>query len=127
MAINNEALLTGNLGNEATFHEDKKGNLFTAFSLATTDSYKDDKNEWKNREVVWHSILTYNSKLIQLMKSLKKGVRLEVKGGLIYKDTPHKIKGGKEIKLRQASILAWAITPKPLAVKHKTQTPDLAK
>ena len=45
MAINNTTLLTGNMGSEARIIETEE-NRFAAFSLATTDSYKDENDQW---------------------------------------------------------------------------------
>ncbi|WP_317112645.1 single-stranded DNA-binding protein [Chroococcidiopsis sp. SAG 2025] len=57
MATNNLVELTGNLGSDPTVHTDRNGDEFIRFSLATTDSYKDEKTgEWEELPSVWHSI-----------------------------------------------------------------------
>lgn len=114
MAITNQTTLIGNLGREASIHEGKNERLFAAFSIATKDSFKNQKGEWQQNGTIWHSVLTFNPRLVEMMKSVKKGARLRVDGRISYKDVPFKSKEGKTIKLRQASIIAWAIEPKPL-------------
>ena len=125
MALNNRVTLTGNLGGEARIH-DKEGKLFAAFSLATRDSYKNGDEEWQEKKVVWHNVLTFNPNLVQLLKTFKKGARIEVTGALSYKQFPHKLKGGKTVNKREASVIAHKIDPKPIAKKQKASAPEPA-
>lgn len=113
MALNNVVILTGNLGGEARIL-DNNGKLFAAFSIATQDSYKDENEEYQQKESVWHNVLVFSPKLVELSKAFKKGSRLEVTGSLSYREFAHKPKGGKTIKKREASIIARKIEPKPL-------------
>lgn len=120
MALNNVVILTGNIGGEARILE-QKGKAFAAFSIATQDSYKDENEEYQTKAAIWHNVLVFSPKLVELTKAFKKGTRLEVTGSLSYREFSHKPKGGKTIKKREASIIARKIEPKPLV---KTSEPE---
>jgi single-strand DNA-binding protein len=121
MAINNTVKLTGNLGSEAKFIE-KEGNSFAVFSLATTDSYKEkDSEEWKEKETVWHDIIVFNPHLIEEVKSLKKGTRIEIVGSLSYKEHTFN-DNGKEFKRREAKIIANKLEQAPLVKKDQSKS-----
>lgn len=113
MAQNNVVILTGNTGGEARQLE-HKGKAFAAFSLATQDSYKDKDEEYQKKATIWHSVLVFSPKLVELTKAFKKGTRLEVTGSLSYREFPYKPKRGKTIMKREASIIASKIEAKPL-------------
>lgn len=85
MALNFTAILTGNMGSEAQIIEREDGSLFAAFSLATTNTYKDSKDEWQEAETQWHNILVFNPKLVKSVESLKKGTRIKLEADAYYK------------------------------------------
>ena len=113
MAINNTVTLTGNLGAEAEII-DSGSKAFAAIRLATTDSYQDkETEEWKERETVWHKVITFNPTLIELLRGLKTGSRIEVIGSLSYR--PYKVQlDGREITKQEASVIARKIDMAPL-------------
>lgn len=115
MAINNTVTLIGNMGSEADIIQ-TDSTTFAAVSIATTDSYQDDNGDWKELETIWHNVLTFNPKLIEVLKSLKKGSRLEITGSLAYR--PYTVMlDGKEITKKEASIIARKIEQAPLSKK----------
>lgn len=118
MALNNSVTLVGNITSEARIHE-KNDKLFAAFSIATKDSYKDKaSDEWKDKATEFHSVLVFKPETVQLMKSFKKGARLQVEGSISYRDFEIKVKGqAKPIKKKEATIIAHKVEPKPLARK----------
>ncbi len=124
MALNNTVTLVGNITGEARIH-DKNNKLFAAFSIATKDSYKDkDNDEWKDKKTEFHSCLVFKPETVQLMKSFKKGARLEVQGTLSYREFEIKVKGQvKPIKKKEATIIAHKIEPKPIAKKAEPASP----
>ena len=123
MAINNTAILTGNLGAEAQVIE-TGSTTFAAIRLATTDSYKDEeKGEWVELETIWHNVIAFNPKVIQVLKSLKKGSRVEVTGSLSYR--PYKVRvDEKEITKQEASIIARKVELAPLTKKQEPRAYD---
>lgn len=115
MAINNIVTLIGNMGSEADII-DTDNTTFAAVSIATTDSYKDDNGDWQELATIWHNVLTFNPKLIEVLKSLKTGSRLEITGSLSYR--PYKVMiDDKEITKYEASIIARKIEQAPLSKK----------
>lgn len=116
MAITNTVTLIGNMGAEARILKTEES-TFAAFSLATTDSFKDNKGEWQNKETVWHNVLVFNPKLISMLKSLKKGARLEVTGSLSYRPFEVTDGEGQTITKKEAVIIARKIEQAPLPSK----------
>lgn len=119
MATNNTVILTGNMGSEARIIE-TEGSRFAAFSLATTDSYKDESGQWQEKDTIWHNILTFNPRVIELVKSLKKGTRIEVTGSLSYRPFEVVTGEGELITKKETSIIAGKIEQMPL-IKKKAE------
>lgn len=118
MAINNTVKLIGNTGSEVKIIE-TEGKNFAAFSLATTDSYKDkETDEWKDKETIWHDVIVFNPKLIEALKVFKKGTRLEVIGSLSYRAFQIKDED-KVITKREASVIANKVEEAPLVKKNQ--------
>lgn len=113
MALNNIVTLIGNLGADPRIHTTKSG-LMATFSLATTDSYKDNENNWHSKPPVWHQIVAYGDELVSLSKNFTKGSRIEVKGSVSYQSFPFQLADGKTIQKKEASIIARKIQPAPL-------------
>jgi len=106
MAKNNIVKLTGNLGADPQFFE-KEEKKFAVLSIATTERYRNkDSDEWKDREPVWHNVITFKPDVIEKMKSLKKGVRVLVEGSISYRPFETTDENGKTITKRDASIIA---------------------
>ena len=116
MAKNNTAILTGNMGSEAKIIE-KEGKPFATFSLATTDSYKNENEEWVQKDSIWHDILVFNPKVIEQVKALKKGSRIEVTGSISYRPFKTTLEDGRTINKNEASIVAGKIELAPLVRK----------
>ncbi len=125
MRRSNKITLIGYTGIDAEMFKDRNNKLFAAFSLATHDSYKDRLGKWQQRKAVWHRILAFNPFLIEKMKDIKKGTRVEVAGSMSYKPLPIKLDNKKSIKVRIASVIARSITTKPLPSKQNQQTFNL--
>ena len=113
MAYNNTVILKGNMGAKARILEKEK-NAFAAFSLATTDSYKDKEDNWQNKEAIWHDVITFNPKLIEQLKTLDTKTRIKVTGSLSYRFFEATGQGDKTIKKKEASIVAHKIELAPL-------------
>ncbi len=112
----NTVTLTGNMGSEARIIEQEEKN-FAVFSLATTDSYKDEKGEWVEKSVVWHNLIAFSPKLIAQLKNLKKGTRLKVTGSLSYRPFEVQDESGKTITKKECSVIAHQVEQAPLVKK----------
>lgn len=121
MAINNTVTLIGNMGSEARIEKSNKdGNEFAAVSIATTDSYKDDSDQWHEKETVWHSVVAFSPKVMEVLKSLKKGTRVQITGSLSYRPYDVTNGDGEVITKKEASIIAYRVDQAPLVKKRES-------
>jgi len=118
MALNNTSTLIGNMGSEAKVIETEE-RTFASFSIATTDSYKNEKEEWVQKDTIWHNILVFSPKLIEQVKAFKKGTRLNITGSISYLPFEVILEDGKMVKKNEASIIARNIDMAPLAKKQQ--------
>lgn len=82
-SLRNSVQLIGNLGKDPevkVFGEKKKA----SFTLATTDSYKNNKGE-KVEDTQWHNIVIWGSLASVAEKYLHKGQEVCVEGKLIHR------------------------------------------
>ena len=84
-SINNKVQLIGNLGKDPEVKEFDKGKKVANFSLATTESYKNDAGE-KISETSWHNIVAWNGLASIAEKYLSKGKEVAVGGRLSYRN-----------------------------------------
>ncbi|MCB0525756.1 MAG: single-stranded DNA-binding protein [Saprospiraceae bacterium] len=116
MAINNTVTLIGNTGDDARIVAAGE-TRFASLSLATTDSYKDKDDTWQNKETVWHKLIAFSPKMIETLKSFKKGTRLKITGSLSYRDFEVQGEDGGAITKREASIIVRDAEQAPLVKK----------
>lgn len=82
-SLRNSVQLIGRLGKDPevkTFTNSKKA----SFSIATTDSYKNQKGE-KVEDTQWHNIIIWGKLANVAEKYLKKGQEVAVEGKLIHR------------------------------------------
>ena len=119
--FNNTVKLTGNIGIEARIIEQENGTRFASLSIATTDSYKDADEHWQQKETVWHRVLVFNPQVIEVLKSLKTGTRIELDGSLSYRPFNTVLDDGRSIQKQEVTIIAHKVTLKPLVKKSTTK------
>ena len=119
MAYNNTATLTGNIGSEAKIIN-KDDKTFATFSLATTDSYKNEQEEWVKKDSIWHNIVVFDPQLVEQVKSFKKGARLKIIGAISYRPFETQLEDGRSVKKNEASIVAGKIEMAPLIKKSQS-------
>jgi len=105
--LNNKVQLIGNLGKDPEIKEIDGGRKVARFSLATTESYKNDAGE-KITETSWHNIVAWNGLANIAEKYLNKGREVAVEGRISYRN--YEDKGGQkkyftEIILSQIHLL----------------------
>jgi len=113
MAYNSTVELIGNMNKSGVRLIKTEESKFAAFSLATTDTYKDkESGEWINKETVWHDLIVFNPKVIDALNELDSKSRIKVTGTLSYRPLTVEIdveEGGKSstkvITKKEASIL----------------------
>ena len=82
-SLRNSVKLIGRLGKDPevkTFGDKKKA----AFSIATSDSYKNQKGE-KVEDTQWHNLVMWGDLAEKAKEELKKGVEISVEGKLKYR------------------------------------------
>lgn len=83
-SLRNSVQLIGRLGKDPEVKTFDKGTKLASFSIATTDTYKNQKGE-KIEDTQWHNIVIWG-KLAELAgKYLRKGTEVCVEGKLVHK------------------------------------------
>lgn len=80
----NRATLIGNLGKAPEVRRLENGAMVAKFSVATTESYKDDKGEWQN-QTEWHDIVVWKGGAEYAEKYLKKGSMVYIEGKITHR------------------------------------------
>jgi single-strand DNA-binding protein len=83
-SLRNSVTLIGRLGKDPevkVFGEKKKA----AFSIATTDTYKNAKGE-KVQDTQWHNVVIWGSLASVAEKHLKKGNEVCIEGKLVHRE-----------------------------------------
>jgi single-strand DNA-binding protein len=82
--LRNSVKLIGNLGNDPEVRTFDNGRQKASFSLATSESYKNQKGE-KVTDTQWHNIVIWGKLADIAGKYLKKGSEVAVEGKLIHR------------------------------------------
>ncbi len=75
----NKVILVGRLGKDPILRNTASGVAVATFSMATSESYKDDKGEWQDK-AEWHNIVVWRERAETVAKYLKKGALVYVEG-----------------------------------------------
>lgn len=79
----NKVTLIGNLGKDPELSATQDGREIAAFSLATTESWKDKNTGEKQVKTEWHKIVIFSQGLVGVIKNyVKKGSKLYIEGQL---------------------------------------------
>lgn len=91
--LRNNVKLIGHLGKDPEVRTFDSGKKMATFSIATTDSYKNQKGE-KVQDTQWHTIVIWGKLADVAEKYLKKGNEVAVEGKLVHRvyETPAKEK-----------------------------------
>jgi len=125
MAINNTIELIGNMNKSGVRIIETEESKFAVLSLATTDSYKDEKtDEWHNKETIWHDLIVFNPSIIEVLKGLNTKARIKIIGTLSYRTFPDEIEVEEEgkqttkvINKKEASVIVRKVEQAPLTKK----------
>ncbi len=108
MAYNCKVELNGNLGKDAKELE-SNGKKFISLRVATRDSYpkkEGDKTIWvASEQTLWHDVLVFNPKAIEIAATLEKGDLVEISGTLSYRTFKDESGHDKQ----QASVIAYSV------------------
>jgi single-strand DNA-binding protein len=78
-SLRNSVRLVGNLGMDPEVRSFDNNKKLAKFSLATKESYKNEKGEWVN-DTQWHNMVLWGAQAKQAEESLKKGDEVAIEG-----------------------------------------------
>lgn len=81
-SLKNSVHLIGRLGNEPEVRTFESGKKMATFSLATNESYLNNKGE-KVQDTQWHNIVVWGKPAETVTKLLKKGSEVAIQGKLV--------------------------------------------
>lgn len=79
--LRNSVRLIGNIGMTPEVKEIGNNKKLAKFSLATTETYKNDDGE-KVSDTQWHNLIAWNNQAVVAEKYLKKGSEIAIEGKL---------------------------------------------
>lgn len=83
--LQNKVQLIGHLGKDPEVKTTESGKKLARFSLATNESYTNDKGE-KVKETQWHSVVAWGKTASLVEKYLVKGKEVALEGKLVTKN-----------------------------------------
>ena len=83
-SLRNSVQLIGRLGKDPEMKTFDSGKSRASFSIATSDSYKNQKGE-KVEDTQWHNLVIWGKLADVAAKYLKKGAEVAVEGKLIHR------------------------------------------
>ncbi len=78
----NRVTLMGNLGHNPEIKEFDGGKKLAKVSIATSDTYKDNKGE-RHTETQWHNLVAFGRSAEYFEKNTKTGTRVSIEGKLM--------------------------------------------
>ena len=79
----NKVLLIGRLGNNTEIREFPNGGKVCNFSLATSETWKDNNTGERQERTSWHNIAIFNERIAEIAEQyLKKGSQIYIEGQL---------------------------------------------
>ena len=82
--LRNSVKLIGHLGKDPEIRTFESGKKKASFTLATTDSYRNQKGE-NVSETQWHNIVMWGKLADEAGQNLKKGSEVTVEGRLVHR------------------------------------------
>jgi single-strand DNA-binding protein len=82
--LRNRVQLIGNLGMDPEVKSFDGGNKLAKFSVATSQSYVNNKGE-KVKDTQWHNIIAWGKLAETAEKYLKKGSEVAIEGKIVYR------------------------------------------
>jgi len=113
----NKVELSGFAGMDPEVKTMKNGAQMLRFSLATSSSYKNNKEEWV-RDTTWHNIVMWDKVAELALDKIKKGTFVTLSGKIVYRQYTDK-NGVKQnaVEIRAFEFEAQEIDRKETAEK----------
>lgn len=109
-ALKNKVQLIGNLGNAPEIRNTENGKKLARFSVATSETYKNQKGE-KITETQWHNLIAWGKLADLAEKFLSKGSEVAIEGKLMsrtYTDKEGNKKYITEVQVNELLMLSRA-------------------
>lgn len=101
----NRVQFIGHLGKDPILN-DVSGTAVAKFSIATSESYKDDKGEWHTR-TQWHNVVVWGRKAEQVCQYCEKGSKIYMEGKLVHRE--YQDKEGRTIYVTEVNMLDFSL------------------
>ncbi len=101
----NKVLLRGFVGKNPEMY-----NGVAKFSMATEDSYKDDKGNW-NKKTEWHNIVAFGKTAERVMEKVRKGDYLAIDDGKLS-HREYENKQGQKVHTTSVQIMNFEVLKK---------------
>lgn len=128
MKNKNEVVIVGNLGQEPEIVRQEGNKSRCTFSVATKDSYKNEKGDWVDTPPQWHDCIAWGKTAEKLADTLVKGDPVHLTGKLKYSEY-HPI-DGNSYKAKRAQVEVFEVLPlvkeKPSKTKANRTPRDAA-
>ena len=87
----NKVIFIGRLGKNAEVKTAQNNKEYVVFSLATSESWKNEKGDYENR-TEWHRVYAW-SNLSGFAKTLQKGQLITLEGKIKYREVSEEVEG----------------------------------
>lgn len=116
----NKVILFGNLGKNPELKTTKTGKNYCNLSVATSESYKDEKGEWQSKST-WHNVTVWEGKAKYVCDKGEKGSRILVEGKLSTREYE---KDGQKKYITE--VIASSVNLVQTGSNNNTQSDSLA-
>ena len=99
--LRNNVQLIGNLGKDPEVRTFDSGKKMATFSIATTDTYKNQKGE-KVQDTQWHNVVIWGKLADVAGKYLKKGSEVAISGKLVHRN--YETSGGEKKYITEINV-----------------------
>src|SRR5262249_31985376 len=80
--MNNQVIMTGCIGRDATIRRTQNGNVVANFKIGVEGRHKDQRGQWRNK-TSWHRVQVWNELAESLGPHLQEGMPVHVEGRLV--------------------------------------------
>ncbi len=99
--LRNKVQLIGHLGMDPEVRTTETGRKMARMSIATNESYKNNKGEWV-KETQWHNLIAWGKTAEAVERSLQKGKEVMIEGKLIHRE--YTDKAGQKRQITEVQV-----------------------
>jgi single-strand DNA-binding protein len=100
----NKCTLHGHVGKDPELKKTSANKSFCRFSLATTETWKDQSGEKKSK-TEWHQIVAWGKQAESIVKFVKKGQEIIVNGKIEYQTVEDKNDSSKKVTFTSIKLI----------------------